>query len=371
MPDDFYVREDVGSSRIGQFSCELFVGRQRVQSATPIVQALRRYHGLTSDMTTDPSWLLNRAVVWRNTPLAVVLERDGHPAAAVLLYGRNQFGVPTGVIKGGNQAGDGVVIAAVGQRVAAVEAAATAVLRLPWVHTVMASVRGAGTTPTLTPDAAPIGCGWVGREVSTDLSLEGGFKGFLSRLRPRSRRNYYYFRRRAERDLGLSFVPDLQPDDAIQAVEELHEAAMYPVPLGRSRRWEAAIRQTPGSFAMGVRDPSGQWMSYLSGWRQKEGTYVEWQLNRHELAAASLSTVMRTYFLEHEAARGVKRIVFVGGTSDALARYCAPDGCLDLLATRAGVRGWIGQKLLLRMRPQGQVAMLVQNAALTPATDPA
>ncbi len=369
MPDDFYTRDDVCSSRVGQFSCELFVGRQRVQSATPIIQALRRDHGMISDMTTDPSWLLSRAAVWRNSPLAVVLQRDGHPAAAVLLYGRNQFGVPTGVIKGGNQAGDGVVVAAAGQRVAAVEAAATAVLRLPWVHTVMAAVRGAGTTPALTPEAAQIRFGWLGREVSTDLSLEGGFEGFLSRLRPRSRRNYYYFRRRAERDLGLSFVPELQPDDAVQAVEELHGASMHPVPRGRSRRFEAAIRQTPGSFAMGVRSPSGQWMSYLSGWRQKEGTYVEWQLNRQELMAASLSTVMRTYFLEHEAARGVKRIVFVGGTSDALGRYCAPDGCLDLLATRAGVRGWIGQKLMLRVRPQGQVATLVRNAALVSATD--
>ena len=371
MPDDFYLHEAIGSSRIGPFSCELFVGRRRVQSATPIIQALRRSHGQTSDMTTDPSWLLDRAMVWRNSPLAVVLERDGQPAAAVLLYGRNQLGVPTGVIKGGNQAGDGVVVAAARQRVAAVEAAATAALRLPWVHTVMASVRGAGTTSTFTPEDPHIGCAWLGREVSTDLSLEGGFEGFLSRLRPRSRRNYYYFRRRAERELGLSFVPDMQSEDAIEAVEELHGAAMYPVPRGRSRKWQAAIRQVPGSFAMGVRDPSGRWMSYLSGWRQKEGTYVEWQLNRHEMAAASLSTVMRTYFLEHEAARGVKRIVFVGGTSDALGRYCAPDGCLDLLATRTGVRGWLGQKLMLRMRPHGQVAALVRNAALVPAADPA
>ncbi len=368
MPDDFYMRGDARSSEVGQFRCRLFVGRKRVQSAIPIVQALRRFHGLTSDMTTDPFWLLNRAAVWRNSPLVVVLERDGHPVAAVLLFGRNQFGVPTGVIKGGNLSGDGVVVAASGQRMVAIEAAAKAVLGLPWVHMVMVSVRAAGTTPSATPDAANIAFGWLGREVSTDLSLEGGFEGFLSRLRPRSRRNYYYFRRRAERDLGLSFVPDLQPDDAIQAVEELHGASMYPVPRGRSRRWEAAIRQVPGSFAMGVRAPSGRWMSYLSGWRQKEGTFVEWQLNRHELRAASLSTVMRTYLLEHEAARGVKRIVFVGCTSDALGRYCAPDGCLDLLATRTGVRGRLAQELMLRLCPQGHVARLMQ-AAQAPVPD--
>ena len=103
MPDDFYMRGDARSSEVGQFRCRLFVGQKRVQSAVPIVQALRRFHGLTSDMTTDPSWLLNRAAVWRNSPLVVVLERDGHPVAAVLLFGRNQFGVPTGVIKGGNR----------------------------------------------------------------------------------------------------------------------------------------------------------------------------------------------------------------------------------------------------------------------------
>lgn len=371
MPDDYYLRDDVHTLGMSQFSCRLYVGRRRFQSAAPIVHALRQHHGLTSDMMTDPSWLLSRAAVWRNSPLAVVLERNGYPAAAVLLYGRNQFGLPTGVIKGGNLSGDGIVVAAAGQRVAAVQTAAAAVLRLPWVHTVMTSVRGAGSTSASTLDAAPVGCGWFGREVSTDLSLEGGFEGFLSRLRPRSRRNYYYFRRRAERELGLSFVPNLQADDAIRAVEELHGASMYPAPRGRSRRFEAAIRQTPGSFAMGVRTPAGQWVSYLSGWRQKEGTFVEWQLNRHELMAASLSTVMRTYFLEHEAARGVKRVVFVGGTSDALGRYCAPDGCLDLIATRTGIRGWLGQKLMLRMRPQGHVAMLIRSAALAPVTDQA
>lgn len=363
MPDDFYMREDARSSRVGQFSCRLFMGRQRLESAASSIQALRRFHGLTSDITTDPSWFISRTEVWRNSPLAVVLEQDGEPEAAVLLYGRNQFGIPTGVIKGGNGSGDGVVVAAPGQRVAALKAAAGAVLGLPWVHTVMASVRAAGEPPAAAADAAHIGCGWLGREVSTDLSLEGGFEGFLSRLRPRSRRNYHYFRRRAERELGLEFVPDLMPDEAVRAVEELHGASMHPVPRARSRKFEAAIRRTPGSFAMGVRDPAGQWMSYLSGWRQKEGTFVEWQLNRHECKAASLSTVMRTYFLEHEAAHGVQRIVFVGGTSAALGRYCAPDHCLDLIATRRGVRGRIARNLLTRLCPQGQVAMLMRAAA--------
>ncbi len=360
----FSMLDDTCSSRPDRFGCQVFVGRRRVAAAASVVESLRQSLGVASDMTTNMFWFMSRMAVWQNSPLVVVLEKDNQPAAAVLLYGKQKFGVPTGVIKGGSRSGDGLVIAAAGQRVAALEAAAGAVLALPWVHTILASMRGATEPKAVTPETARIHCAWHTTDVSTDLSLEGGFEGFLSRLRPRSRRNYYYFRRRAERELGVVFVPDLLPEDAAKAVEELHGASMYSVSRAHSIRLEAAIRQTPGYFAMGVRDAAGQWLSYLSGWRQPEGTYVEWQLNRDELQAASLSTVMRTYFLEHEAAHGVTRVVFVGGLSAALGRYCAPDSRLDLLATRRGIRGRIGRELVTRLRPQGQVALMLQSAAL-------
>lgn len=369
LPDDFYLRDDACSPRMGRFRYQIFAGRRRVELAAPAILALRRRHALTSDVTTDPSWFVSRAAAWGDGPLAVVLEQDGQPAAAVLLRGRKRLGVPTGVVRCGNPSGDGAVVAALGQRVAALEMAAGAVLGLPWVHTVMASVRGAEEVPAATPGTARIECTWFERKVGTDLSLNGGFEGFLLRFPLPGRRDQRHLRRRAERELGLVFVPDLLPADTIRAVEELHGGSAHPAAGGRSLRLEAAIRQTPGSFAMGVRDMAGRWMSYLSGWRQKEGTFVEWQLDRCEPSGFS-SHLMQTCFLEHEAAHGVGRVAFVGGAPAALGCHCAPDRCLDLLATRVGVQGRIARKLATRLCPQGQVLPL-QGAAVVLAPDQA
>ena len=353
-----------------RYTCRLFIGQRRAAAAAPIVEALRQSLGRASDMTTHVPWFLARTMAWRNSPIIAVLEERDRPVAAVLFYDRQQFGIPTGVIKGGNRSGDGLVVAAACQRMAALQAAIAAVLALPWVHMVLVSMRAEAAMPeAMTSATPPFDCVWRSREVSTHLSLAGGFEGFLSRLRPRSRRNYRYFRRRAENEIGLAFVPNLPPDDAMQAVAELHGIAMHPVPRARALKLEAAIRNTPGYFAMGVRDAAGRWLSYLSGWRQPEGTFVEWQLNRHDMQAASLSTVMRTYFLEHEAARGVTQVVFVGGTSAALGRYCTPDRCFDLLATPAGVRGRMIKRFMIRLHPQGQVALLMRGAASGPAPE--
>lgn len=344
-----------------QYDCRVFAGAAQVATIVSVVDELRRRHGLLDDMTTALSWFVPRTVVWGNEPIVVLLRQDGQPSAAVLFYGRRSFGVPTGVVKGGSRTGDGLVIGPAHQRLAILGAASSAVLELPWVHTVFASLRDVPGTGDIASKLPP-GLTWHSREVSTHLSLEGGFEGFLSRLRPRSRRNYRYFRRRGEHELGLTFMSALGPDEAVAAVEALYSVSMHPMPRPRAMGLEAAIRATPGSFVMGLRDKEGRWLSYIAGWRQPDATFVEWQLNHHEYEAASLSTVMRTYFLEHEAAQGVADVVFVGGTSEALGRYCKPDRCFDILAARRGVRGFIARQVMTRFRPQSQITFLLRGA---------
>ncbi len=347
------------------YDCSVHAGADRVLSVAPVIEELRRSSGLEGDRTTHPSWFVSRTVAWNNDPIAVLLRQDDRPVAAVLFYGRQVLGVPTGVVKGGNRSGDGLVIASADQRLPAVEAATARMLSIPWVHTVLASMREAVPPGGARAAQSRIRYASHSREVRTHLSLAGGFEGLLSRIRPRSRRNYRYFRRRAENELGLLFVPSLTSAEAVQAVESLHAASMHPVPRSRALRLEAAIRGTPGYFAMGVTTPEGDWLSYISGWRQAGVTFVEWQLNHREYEAQSLSTVMRTYFLEHEAAHGVADVVFVGETSSALGRYCAPSRCLDVLATRCGLRGMIVKELVTRLRPQSHVARLMRGGAST------
>ncbi len=351
---------------IDGLTCRIFTGREQVAAAASTVEALRRAYGLGADMTTDMGWFVSRTVLWGNCPIVVLVDQGTKPVAAVLLYQRRFCGVPTGVIKGGNGSGDGVVVAPRPLRTAALQAALAKVLSLPLTHTVLVAVRGADAQAATVRTQVTLDTQWRAREVETHLSLAGGFEGFMSRLRTRSRRNYRYFRRRAESELGVVFVPSLTDAEAGQAVEELHGVSMFPVPRARAMRFQAAIQDTPGSFAMGVRDLSGQWLSYISGWRQADATFVEWQLNHNEFAAASLSTVMRTYFLEHEALAGVREIVFVGGTSAALARYCKPDRCFDVVAIRPGFRGLVVKKLVTRLRPHSQLALQILGTSLEP-----
>lgn len=347
-------------------TARIFTGRKQVAVAAPTVEAMRRAYGLDADMTTDMGWFVSRTVLWGNIPIVVLVDQGTKPVAAVLLYERRFCGVPTGVIKGGNGAGDGVVVAPLALRTAALQVALAKALSLPLTHTVLVAVRGLDAqAPAVRPQAG-LDAQWRAREVETHLSLAGGFEGFMSRLRTRSRRNYRYFKRRAESELGVVFVSSLTGAEACQAVKELHGVSMHPVPRARAMRFQAAIQDTPDSFAMGVRDPSGRWLSYIAGWRHADATFVEWQLNHHEFAAASLSTVMRTYFLEHEALAGVREVIFVGGTSAALARYCKPDRCFDIVAIRRGLRGLVVKKLVTRLRPHSQLALQMRGSPLQP-----
>jgi hypothetical protein len=345
-------------------TCRIFTGRTQVAAVAPTVEAMRRAYGLDADMTTDMGWFVSRTLLWGNSPIVVLVDQGTKPVAAVLLYQRRYCGVPTGVIKGGNGSGDGVVVAPSPLRVAALQAALAKVLSLPLTHTVLVAARGVDAQPASVRPQLELDAQWRARNVETNLSLAGGFDGFLSRMRTRSRRNYRYFRRRAESELGVVFVPSLTDAEARQAVKELHGVSMFPVPRARSMRFQAAIQATSGSFAMGVRDGSGRWLSYISGWRHADATFVEWQLNHHEFASASLSTVMRTYFLEHEALAGVSEIVFVGGTSAALARYCKPDCCFDIVAMRRGVLGLVVKQLVTRLRPHSQLALQLRGGSV-------
>lgn len=345
-------------------TCRIFTGRKQVAVVAPTVEAMRRAYGLDADMTTDMGWFVSRTLLWGNSPIVVLVDQGTNPVAAVLLYQRRYCGIPTGVIKGGNGSGDGVVVAPLPLRMAALQAVLAKVLSLPLTHTVLVAARGVDAQPASVRPQLELDAQWRARDVETNLSLAGGFAGFLSRLRPRSRRNYRYFRRRAESELGVVFVPSLTNAEARQAVKELHGVSMFPVPRARAMRFQTAIQGTPGSFAMGVRDGSGRWLSYIAGWRHTDATFVEWQLNHHELASASLSTVMRTYFLEHEALAGVAEIVFVGGTSAALARYCKPDCCFDIVAMRPGLRGLVVRQLVTRLRPQSQLALQLRGGSL-------
>jgi hypothetical protein len=84
---------------------------------------------------------------------------------------------------------------------------------------------------------------------------------------------------------------------------------------------------------MGLR-ANGEWISYMVGMRSASFTYVLMQMNHSRFARYSLSTVLRSYFFEHEIEHGQAEIKFVNGTCALFQRCCEPDTCLTVSARR-------------------------------------
>lgn len=349
--------------RDGDTRVEVLIGVRSIHAAQSRIDALREQSDQIEDGMTSLGRFLPWALMWDELPVALLMHRSGRLYGAALLLFRRKHGIPVGLVKAGNLGGQGGVIAGVADRAAVMEISARVLLRSPLAHTVFFSALWDDRTVP-GPDLPVVGVQgqWHFREVRLRLDLSGGAAVTMERLGYKMRRNLGYYRRRAEKEFDCRFLVELTGEQRQQAVEALVDKGTYKTGARRALRLEAALQATPGHFAMGLQDAQGDWLSYITGWRGAEGTYIEWQLNRENCEGASISTVMRSYMLEHELERASPAIIFVGGTSPFWSRVCEPSVCGDLLATRNGVMGRLARKLAVRIKPSGQVAKLHARA---------
>lgn len=347
----------------GDTQVHALIGARSVYAAQPQIDALRQRTGQVDDILTS----MQRFVPWTSMaheiPGALLMHRSGELYGVALLSFRQQYGVPVGLVKAGNLGGQGGVIAAASGRIAVMETASRVLLNNALAHTVVLS--------TLWTDLAVPGPNvpvpgvqgeWHFREVRLRLDLSGGLEATMGRWSQRMRRNLRYYRRRAEAEFGCRFLPDMTAEQRWNAVAALFDKGRYPTEAKRAWRLEGALQETPGQFAMGLQAASGDWLSYIAGWRGADGSYIEWQLNSDHHEHVSVSTVMRSYLLEHEVGRQSPAIIFVGETAAFWSRVCEPSVCGDLLATRKGIVGSLARRLICRISPTGQVAKLHARA---------
>lgn len=156
---------------------------------------------------------------------------------------------------------------------------------------------------------------------------------------PRTRRGLAVKRRQLQTRAQVSFVPSLEPGQALEAMLSVQPRSQ---PHRITQFFHARHRilvENPEFFCMGMRLPDGTWLSVFSGWRGNRITYVDFQMNDVRLRKESLSAVMRAFMLEHEIACKQELINFVGGTSIFLRRYCRPiEPSTDLFLRRACLR---------------------------------
>jgi hypothetical protein len=93
------------------------IGLQRLREIARELEAMRICLGMENDLSTEIDHLLSLNDWKSRRPVSVLFyDDDSTPVAAVLFFERCLYRLPTGVLRAGDHAGDGAVIAPPGRR---------------------------------------------------------------------------------------------------------------------------------------------------------------------------------------------------------------------------------------------------------------
>src|SRR5580704_16828798 len=204
---------------------------------------------------------------------------------------------------------------------------------------------------------------WRERETPDYLELKETFDATLAKIGTRTRRNMRYYRKRAEAELGCVFLPEVRIGK--QEFLDFNRECMYAVPA-RVATWRYhSLKDLETPLFMGIKDKDGRWLSLLGGRRHHDGTEILWQMNRSGLSAYSLSIVMRSYFIEHEIAHGMKKLYMEGGTAHPMRFSFVNDKVTDLVVMRRSRLGLILPTLAhLFIKPDNDLALMLLDKSL-------
>lgn len=352
------------ATRSDFFTTDIFFGRASIAIISTVIEKLRYACGQNHDLTTATTWFLSLSDRWNTFPVVVLLHRDRIPFGALLIHGTKYGGVPIGIFRGGYLCGRGGVIGETEFYPTIIEYGTKALIDSKRAHTVI-------ITSLLVGDGCPIfslqrhqtdlSTNWQFHETRSRLPLTGGMDGLLSRFSQKMRKNFRYYKKRAEADYGCVFHPSLSSIQAMAAVERLHGVSARSVQLEAALQRQKAIEKQPRWFSMGLIDNSGAWVSYISGWRQGNSSVIEWQINQEDLHNASISMVMRHFFLEHEIATGMEEVIFLAGTTPIWGRVCESQICGEYLAMPEGRLGKLIRSVYRLLHPNGKVSQMTKG----------
>lgn len=328
-------------------------GRQGVLALQPLLQNLSRQTGQVGAM----DWLyhfINSPDSLEKTPYLVLAGDDRSLIGALLLYEYRFAGVGTRVFATDDILGTRTIVAPDHLRIAIAEAAVRHLMRDGAVMA-LASIDTSIAPPAQEkhPDA-PYSTAFRTRTAPRYLELQSTIEATLARMGDDTRRNFRRYRRRAETELGAEFLPHVTITR--QEYFDLNRASTNPAP-GDVACWRHELfeqsRTDDRVLLCGLRGRDGQWLSLVGGRRNGTTTEIDRQLNRAGLPHSSLCTAMRAFLLEHEIARGTKRLVFEGGTPHPMRFAFTPGQTVDLLAIRRhSARAWLLRHFADRIFPQ-------------------
>jgi hypothetical protein len=321
------------------YTVDVLRGEERIRRYEPEIQELRQRVGLLQNPLLSLDFFLGRVKLFPgNQPVVLLVRSPERLEAAVYLYEKRWLGLPTGYFRSFDHfTGESCVVGPEHSRLALLQVAFYRLFERMQVRVAWATVGLNAAEPIIDSQQRRYRSRF---EVSSHrrehrLLLAKSFEETLAGFGQHTRRNLRYYRRRAEKDLNAVFCSELSSAQGEQALEQLSQSAFQPFPISLAewRKMDGLLRTQPGFFAIGLRSGE-QWLSYLVGMRSGDRTYVLMQLNHNGFSRYSLSTVLRSYFFEHEITRGQTEIKFVNGTCALFQRVCEPDTCVTVSARR-------------------------------------
>jgi hypothetical protein len=323
-------------------------GREAVIAMRGMLAELGRRCGQPGVMDIVDHLVHSPTALGKTPYLVLAGLRTGVPAArataddvcgAVLVYEYRVAGIGLRVFATDDVTGRRTVIAPPALRARAAEEACR-ILAETGAQVALLSLEGRPEprTPPMRIVTQPGTCriGARTRTFACDLMLEDTLEATLANLGKHTRRNLRYYRRRAEVELGVTFIPMVEM--GVEEVVELNRNSKTRIPDAEALWRYECLMATPNRVFAGVRASDGRWLSVVAGRRNGGVTEIEWQMNREDLARHSLSTVMRSYLLEHEVEFGTRKMVFLGGTPHAMQHSLALSEAGDVLMVRRSVR---------------------------------
>lgn len=256
---------------------------------------------------------------------------------AVLLYELTPLGLSTGIFSTDDISGFRSVIALAPERAEVAGLAAKILLESGAQIAMISFLKSAGGSARV---ETKLPACWATRDrtVLNTLVATDTYEATLMLLGKATRFNMRYYRRRLMRQMRYELVSDARGLFTEESFEALNATSLNPMAQDVMRLQYASACEARGGFLLGLRTEDGTWLGIVGGWRQGATTVLLWQINRAGFERNSLGTVMRGHFLEYEIERGVRKIVFYGGTPNSIQNSFESDTVEDLVAVQRSVK---------------------------------
>ncbi len=353
-------------------AAHVVMGNRELLACVEEVRQLRRRCGQQDDLTTDPEYFIAANTLPNRRCAAVLIRQNRELEACVFFYEHTSFGVGLGLFRGGDYIGESLIAGPQALHVQYVHLAIQALLKKGRIHGVSITIKACAATCMQVMGPASDFRRFRGCEIQHKLYLKTTYECMLSSMGPRTRRSLAGKRQQLEKSTEVKFIAAIAPEQSLEAMLSLEDKSMPHRPAEFLQARYRLQRANPDFFSMGLRLPDGPWLSIVTGWRRKQVTYVDLQMNDMHYKKESISAVMRAFLLEHEIARKQEVINFVGGSSLLLRRYCEPvEPNTDIFICKPGVLSmffeWLGRRsrsasVYERLKPGAAAAVESQTA---------